>query len=168
MRLLGRALSVLAATAIAGTAALAADWIEYKSTKYGFSVSVPVPPREHNSTLRTVEVHIFTVGDETAFCTVQVSDYPDPIDDAELARTRDVYLLRMSGTMTTSLRRTLSRGEEKLPAIEFDFSGPTMFVRTIIAIDGKRVYQVSSGIPLDAPKDGMERCVRSFKLLPKT
>lgn len=168
MRLIGRGFLLLAAVAAAGATAIAADWMEYKSSKYGFSYLVPVPPRESTEVGRSVVVHGFIVGDETAFCNVLVSDYKDVIDDALLAQTRDVYLARNRAQMTMSQRRTLSRGEEKLPAIEFDYQSATMFGRAIVAIDGARIYQVSSGIPLDADKAGMERCVRSFKLLPKS
>lgn len=167
MRLLGRALLVLVAAVVAGAAA-PPDWIEYKSTKYGFSFTVPVPPRESAQAGRTVIIHAFLVGDETAYCNVLVSDYKEPIDDSLLAQTRDVYLARNGATMTTSQRRTLSRGDEKLPAIEFDLQSQTIFGRVIIAIDGSRVYQIAAGVPLEAVKTGVERCIRSFKLLPKS
>jgi hypothetical protein len=168
MRLLGRTFFCLVAAVVSGAAAPQPDWIEFKSTKYGFSFTVPVAPRESAQAGRTVLVHAFLVGDETAFCNVLVSDYREAIDDALLTQTRDVYIARHGGLMTTSQRRTLSRGEEKLPAIEFDLQSPTMFGRAIIAIDGSRVYQISGGIPLEAEKAGLERCVRSFKLIPKS
>jgi hypothetical protein len=168
MRLLGRTFFFLVAAVIAGAAGEVPDWVEFKSTKYGFSFTVPGAPKETTQVGRTVIVRAFLVGDETAFCNVLVSDYKEAIDDALLTLARDVYIARHGSVMTTSQRRTLSRGEEKLPAIEFDLQSATTFGRAIIAIDGSRVYQISGGIPLDADKAGLERCVRSFKLTPKS
>lgn len=168
MRLFARVFFCLIAAVVAGAAGGLPEWVEYKSTKFGFSFTVPGAPAETTQAGRTVTVHGFVFGDETAFCSVLVSDYNEVIDDALLTQTRDVYLARHGSLMTTSQRRTLSRGDERLPAIEFDLQSPTMFGRAIIAIDGARVYQISGGIPLDADKTGLERCVRSFKLLPKS
>lgn len=156
---------LVAAVSMAGTAL--AEWSEFKLEKFGFAVTLPDKPREINQKVGAVDLHSFVVGNEAAFCNVSVSDYATAIDDSLLAQTRDIYIQRMFGKMTATARRTLSRGEVKLPAIEFDMESPSLVVRSIIAIDGDRVYQVSSGIPpVDGNRDSMERCVRSFKLLP--
>jgi len=145
-----------------------AEWGESVSAQDGFTASWPATPRQSNNVDEGVALRFYTAARGKAACFVVVADYPTAVDPNEETRaSRDNFVENIRGTVISSRNTTLARGTTPLPAIEFDARGDKSTYRSMIVVEGARVYMVGGGVPIEGGANAdLDQCVRGFKLTP--
>lgn len=160
-----------AALAIVSTGAAAAqkEWGQVEEKALGYSAVFPEAPKPDVRVEQGVTVKSNVGTAPGMLCLVEMGDYGQHIDaPAELAASRDNFVNGVGATVSTQKRTSFQRDSVSLPALEFDASNPTIKFRSIIVVDGQRVYQVTGGMPKEGGNEAnLEHCVRGFRLLPK-
>ncbi|NEX91579.1 hypothetical protein [Caulobacter sp. 17J65-9] len=150
---------------VAGPAAAQAAWSNFKSADYGFSVDLPGEPAvTHPPIEGTVDTAQFTVaGDSEAFMIMIVQLAPN---ETSVAGALDSFLdgvVAGAGGQQTSREPTSVSGKDaRKAAIDFPNGAKGDAVATI---HGDRAYIAIGMRAPDADAAGVERMVRSFRLI---
>jgi hypothetical protein len=159
------------ALGIAALAQPAADgWSKYSNDAGRFSVSLPGQPDEGASTQNGVQLHTFKVVQRPRMYMVIYSDYPDA--DLQLETTkrlnaeRDGFLKGVSdGQLVSERQLKFKRGNSELPALEFTSETSNVTYKSLVILDGRRVYFVCAGsIKGNDSTTQFERFLGSFTL----
>jgi len=158
------------ATAIAAAPSALAGWVIHEVPELGFAGLFPKTPALEATSENGVSISRFAGANVGAMCLVVVGDYPVAVDpDAQTVASRDDFAKGVKAKITSSGRITFPRGTVNLPAMEFEAASATLAFRSMIIIDGARVYQVAAGVPIpDGDTAEMDACIRGFRLLPRS
>jgi len=157
--------------AIAGWAQSgAAGWSKYSNDAGKFSMLVPGTPEESSSTSKGVLLHTFKVLQRPRLYLVIYSDYPDADlelkTSSRLAAERDGFLKGLTnGKLVSEREITFKRGNTELPALEFTSETETVNYKSMVVLDGRRVYFACAGsIKGNDSTSEFERFLGSFTL----
>lgn len=147
-----------------------AGWSKYSNDAGKFSMLVPGTPVESSSTEKGVLLHTFKVLQRPRLYLVIYSDYPDA--DLELKPStrldaeRDGFLKGLSnGKLVSEREITFKRGDTELPALEFTAETDSVNYKSVVVLDGHRVYFACAGsIKGNDSTSEFERFLGSFTL----
>lgn len=147
-----------------------AGWTKYSSEAGKFSMKVPGTPEESSSTSKGVLLHTFKVLQRPRLYLVIYSDYPDA--DLELKTSnrldaeRDGFIKGLTnGKLISEREITFKRGNTELPALEFTAETETVNYKSVVVLDGRRVYFACAGsIKGTDSTSEFERFLGSFTL----
>lgn len=144
-----------------------ADWQAVKVPTYGYSAVFPAPPESESHVDGGVKLHSNSSIANGTLCIVVVGDYGHAVDrEEEFAANRNNFVRQVGATFLSQRRITLPKGEAKVAALTFDAQSDWYVYRSIIAIEGAKIYQVAGRV---ARKGGdaknLDRCTKGFKLL---
>jgi hypothetical protein len=145
-------------------------WSKYSNDAGKFSMLVPGTPVESSSTAKGVLLHTFKVLQRPRLYLVIYSDYPDA--DLELKAStrleaeRDGFLKGLSnGKLVSEREITFKRGDTELPALEFTAETDSVNYKSVVVLDGHRVYFACAGsIKGNDSTSEFERFLGSFTL----
>jgi hypothetical protein len=162
---------VMLVLGIAAVAQTSSDgWSKYSSDAGKFSVLVPAAPEESSATENGVQLHTFKILQRPRMYMVLYSDYPDAdlaLDTpTRLKAERDGFLKGVSGGKLVSEREfKFKRGATELPALEFTAETPNTTYKSLVILDGRRVYFICAGsIKGNDSTAQFERFLGSFAL----
>ena len=164
-----RGLAAAGVFAIAAVqAAWASDWVRFGDASVGFEGLFPAAPEISTDNSDGITMKSYASAVEGVMCFVGISDYKAiPSVEAELQADRDNFAAGVKAKVTSSTSTTFAYGDKALPAIAFDAESAEMRFRSIALVDGLRVAQVVGAVAKGAGDDApLDRCVKSFKLLP--
>jgi hypothetical protein len=157
--------------AVAGRAQSSdAGWSKYSNDAGKFSMLVPGTPEESSSTEKGVMLHTFKVLQRPRLYLVIYSDYPDADlelkTSTRLAAERDGFIKGLSNGKVVSEREiTFKRGDAVLPALEFTAETDNVNYKSLVVLDGRRVYFACAGsIKGNDSTSEFERFLGSFTL----
>jgi len=142
---------VLLALGIAACAQNGGDgWSKYSNDGGKFSVMVPTQPQEGSKTEKGVLLHTFQMVQPPRMYMVLYSDYPEADLRLEtpvrLRAERDGFLKGISeGKLVSEREFKFMRGSRELPALEFASETPKVNYKTMVILDGQRVYFICAG-----------------------
>ena len=152
MRRTYSALCLLLLIAIAGWSQTAEEptWSKYSNDNGKFSVMLPGQPEEKSSTENGVVLNTFKVLQRPRMYMVIYSDYPDAdlkLETRErLNAERDGFIKNITdGKLVSEREFKFKRGSTDLPALEFTAETPTINYKSLIVLDGRRVYFACAG-----------------------
>jgi hypothetical protein len=157
--------------AVAGrTQSSDSGWSKYSNDAGKFSMLVPGTPEESSSTEKGVILHTFKVLQRPRLYLVIYSDYPD-VDlelktSTRLAAERDGFIKGLSnGKLVSEREITFKRGNTELPALEFTAETDNVNYKSLVVLDGRRVYFACAGsIKGNDSTSEFERFLGSFTL----
>jgi hypothetical protein len=147
-----------------------AGWTTYKSNDGKFSVVFPIQPEESSSVDKSVTLHTYKVLQRPRIYIVIYSDYPDAdlaLDTAtRIKAERDGFVKGLTNATVIAERQfSFKRGNSELPALEFTSETATVTYKSLIILDGRRVYFVCAGsIKGNDSAAQFERFLGSFAL----
>lgn len=147
-----------------------AGWKKYSSEAGKFSMRVPGTPDESASTEKGVMLHTFKVLQRPRLYLVIYSDYPDADLElkasSRLAAERDGFIKGLTnGKLISEREITFKRGDTELPALEFTAETETVNYKSVVVLDGRRVYFACAGSIKGNDSTGeFERFLGSFTL----
>jgi hypothetical protein len=163
--------SLLLMLAVAGWAQSGQQgWSKYSNDAGKFSMFVPGTPEETSSTAKGVLLHTFKVLQRPRLYLVIYSDYPDADLElktaARLAAEKDGFLKGLSnGKLISEREITFKRGNTDLPALEFTAETDSVNYKSVVVLDGRRVYFACAGsIKGNDSTSEFERFLGSFTL----
>lgn len=165
MRILAH--SIIAIIPLTLATAATAQWTESVEPVLGYSALFPEKPEARAAIYRGVKQSVKSAAATGVFCNVAVSHHEKPVDaSAELASAPDKFAQEVGGKISSTKEITVNRGTERLPAVEIDVSNNIYALRSIVVVDGSRVYQVAGGVPAGGGrKSNLKRCVHGMKLI---
>lgn len=147
-----------------------AGWSKYTNDSGKFSMLVPATPEETSSTAKGVLLHTFKVLQRPRLYLVIYSDYPDADlelkTSTRLAAERDGFIKGLTdGKLVSEREITFKRGNTDLPALEFTAETETVNYKSVVVLDGHRVYFACAGsIKGNDSTSEFERFLGSFTL----
>lgn len=147
-----------------------AGWSKYTNDSGKFSMLVPGTPEETSSTAKGVLLHTFKVLQRPRLYLVIYSDYPDADlelkTSTRLAAERDGFIKGLTdGKLVSEREITFKRGNTDLPALEFTAETETVNYKSVVVLDGHRVYFACAGsIKGNDSTSEFERFLGSFTL----
>lgn len=147
-----------------------AGWKKYSSEAGKFSMRVPGTPDESASTEKGVMLHTFKVLQRPRLYLVIYSDYPDADlelkTSSRLASERDGFIKGLTnGKLVSEREITFKRGNTDLPALEFTAETESVNYKSVVVLDGRRVYFACAGSIKGNDSTGeFERFLGSFTL----
>jgi hypothetical protein len=147
-----------------------AGWSRYSSDAGKFSMLVPGTPDETSSTAKGVLLHTFKVLQRPRLYLVIYSDYPDADlelkTSARLDAERDGFIKGLTnGKLVSEREITFKRGDAELPALEFTAETDNVNYKSVVVLDGRRVYFACAGsIKGNDSTSEFERFLGSFTL----
>jgi hypothetical protein len=147
-----------------------AAWSKYSNDTGKFSMLVPGTPEESSSTTKGVMLHTFKVLQRPRLYLVIYSDYPDADlelkTSTRLAAERDGFIKGLSnGKLISEREITFKRGDAELPALEFTAETDNVNYKSVVVLDGHRVYFACAGsIKGNDSTSDFERFLGSFSL----
>jgi len=146
------------------------SWNKFTSDAGKFSVLFPGQPEENSATEKGVLLHTFRVLARPRIYMVLYSDYPDAdltLDiKTRLRAERDGFIKGgTEGKLISEREFKFKRGSTELPALEFISEDGTIHYKSIVIIDGRRVYFVCAGaLQGNDSTSQFERFLGSFEL----
>jgi hypothetical protein len=157
--------------AVAGrTQSSDSGWSKYSNDAGKFSMLVPGTPEESSSTEKGVILHTFKVLQRPRLYLVIYSDYPDADlelkTSTRLAAERDGFIKGLTnGKLISEREITFKRGNTELPALEFTAETDNVNYKSLVVLDGRRVYFACAGsIKGNDSTSEFERFLGSFTL----
>jgi hypothetical protein len=147
-----------------------AGWSKYSNGAGKFSMVVPGTPEETSSTAKGVLLHTFKVLQRPRLYLVIYSDYPDADlelkTSARLAAEKDGFLKGLTnGKLISEREFNFKRGDADLPALEFTAETDSVNYKSVVVLDGHRVYFACAGsIKGNDSTSEFERFLGSFTL----
>jgi hypothetical protein len=147
-----------------------AGWKKYSSEAGKFSMQVPGTPDESSSTEKGVMLHTFKVLQRPRLYLVIYSDYPDADlqlkTSNRLSAERDGFIKGLTnGKLVSEREITFKRGNTELPALEFTAETDSVNYKSVVVLDGRRVYFACAGsIKGNDSTSEFERFLGSFTL----
>lgn len=147
-----------------------AGWNKYSNDAGKFSMLVPGTPEETSSTAKGVMLHTFKVLQRPRLYLVIYSDYPDAELELQtstrLAAEKDGFIKGLTnGRLISEREITFKRGDTELPALEFTAETDKVNYKSVVVIDGHRVYFACAGaIKGTDSTSEFERFLGSFTL----
>ena len=125
-------------------------WSRYSNDGGKFSVMVPTQPQEGSKTEKGVLLHTFQMVQPPRLFIVLYSDYPEADlrleTSVRLRAERDGFLKGISeGKLVSEREFKFMRGSTELPALEFTSEAPKVNYKTMVILDGQRVYFICAG-----------------------
>jgi len=164
-------IGILLALGIAAWAQAGTDgWSKYSNNPGKFSVLLPGQPDESSDTEKGVLLHTIKVIQRPRMYMVIYSDYPDADlqmeTSARLKAERDGFLKGVSdGKLISEREFKFKRGSTELPALEFTSETANVTYKSLVILDGRRVYFVCTGaIKGNDSTAEFERFLGSFTL----
>jgi hypothetical protein len=160
---------LLAAASVAQTSS-DGGWTRFSSEGGKFSALFPGAPEQNSTTEKGVVLHTVTLVDRPRVYMVLYSDYPEA--DGKLETTqrlnaeRDGFLKGTTeGKLVAERQFKFKRGSTELPALEFTSETPTVTYKSVVVLDGTRVYFFCAGaVKGNDSTVQFERFLGSFQL----
>jgi hypothetical protein len=157
--------------AVAAQAQTSTDgWNKFTSDAGKFSALFPGQPEEGAPAEKGIVLHTFRVVARPRIYMVLYSDYPDAdltLDTkTRLRAERDGFIKGAAeGKLIAEREFKFKRGSTELPALEFASEGDGINYKSIVIIDGRRVYFVcAGGLKGSDSTSQIERFLGSFEL----
>jgi hypothetical protein len=156
--------------AAAWTQTGADGWSRYTNSEAGFSVLMPAQPEESSRTEKGVVLQTFKVIQRPRLYLVIYSYYPDADLKLEISERlrmeKDGFINGLGDGKLISEREFKSkRGSADVPALEFTAETSNAIYKSLVLVDGHRVYFVCTGsVKGNDSTSQFERFLGSFKL----